>query len=353
MQVTSIVGARPQFIKSAPVSRALQAAGHEEYLIHTGQHYDYGMSDIFFDQMKLTRPHGNLRVGSEPPGKQTALMLMGLESAFRNLKPDCVLVYGDTNSTLAAALAARKMGISLAHVEAGLRSFNREMPEEHNRVLTDHCSDVLLCPTETALKNLEAENITDGVYLTGDVMVDAILMFEASAEQQGWETFGLRQDEYALATIHRPSNVDDPDTLERILSALDRLSLPVVLPVHPRTRKGIDSIDGDFANVEFIDPVGYLDMLLLEKNAHVIVTDSGGIQKEAYVLGVPCVTIRAETEWTETLVDGWNVLVGSDPERIVQGVEARINWILPPGKQDVFGDGTAAEKITNILSNHI
>jgi len=351
MRVASVVGARPQFIKSAPVSQALRDAGHEEYLIHTGQHYDYGMSDIFFDQMKLPRPNVNLGVGSGSPGMQLGLMVMGLEDILEKHDPDCVLVYGDTTSTLAAALVARKMDLLLAHVEAGLRSFSRAMPEEHNRVLTDHCSDILLCPTETALKNLEAENITEGVYLTGDVMVDAIRIFEERLGQGRLDEFGLCQDEYVLATIHRPSNADDLATLEGILSALDRLSLRVVLPVHPRTRKGIDSIGGDFTNVQLIEPVGYLDMLLLERGARVIATDSGGIQKEAYVLGVPCVTIRNETEWTETLVDGWNVLVGNDPRRIVQAIEEKAGLVPGRTRGDVFGDGMAAQKIARVLSN--
>lgn len=349
MLIASIVGARPQFIKAAPISAALQNEGHEECLIHTGQHYDYTMSGVFFEQMNLPKPHVNLGIGSVSPGEQVGLMLIGLEKILRQHRPNCVLVHGDTNSTLAGALAACKLDLPLAHVEAGLRSFNRTMPEEHNRVLTDHCSNFLFCPTATAVKNLEAENVVENVYLTGDVTVDAIKMSERYVNPQRLADFGLRSREYVLVTIHRPYNTDNDDAFGRILAALSGLSLPVVFPVHPRTRKKINS---GVANVRLIEPVNYFDMLLLEKSANVIVTDSGGVQKEAYILGVPCVTTRTETEWVETLVDGWNVLVGSSTDNILQAVRERIGW-RGCERGNVFGSGIAAEKIVQILDQSL
>lgn len=354
MKVLTVVGARPQFIKSAPVSRALSAAGHGEFLVHTGQHYDRQMSQVFFEELGLPEPALNLEVGSGSHGWQTAEMLKGLELTMEQQRPDCVLVYGDTNSTIAAALAACKLQLPVAHIEAGLRSFNREMPEEHNRVLTDHCSDFLFCPTETAVNNLAREGISHGVYLAGDTMFDAILQFGAIAGDRAalLEELGVQPRGYLLVTLHRPYNTDVPENLGKILGALADTGETVVFPVHPRTRSKIGALNGAWGaiadNVKMIEPVGYLDMLMLEQHARMILTDSGGMQKEAYFSGVPCVTLRPETEWVETVNAGWNVLAGAEPDRIV-GAVTRHEW--PTGTPpQVFGDGRAAQKIVAHLA---
>ncbi|MBD0325142.1 MAG: UDP-N-acetylglucosamine 2-epimerase (non-hydrolyzing) [Pyrinomonadaceae bacterium] len=355
MKVLTVVGARPQFIKAAPVSRALACAAHTEFLVHTGQHYDHRMSRVFFEEMRLVEPAVNLEVGSGSHGWQTGQMLMGLEMTMQQERPDCVLVYGDTNSTIAAALAACKLQIPIAHVEAGLRSFNRTMPEEHNRVLTDHCSDQLFCPTLTAVENLTREGITRGVHLVGDTMYDAALQFSELARErsQVLAQLGVKPKEYLLATLHRPYNTDVPEHLRSILRAFAETGETVIFPVHPRTRQKINELDEAFsahaANVLMIEPVGYLDMLLLEQHARLILTDSGGMQKEAYFFGVPCVTLRPETEWIETVEAGWNVIAGAERERILRAVKEHA-WPqgLPP---QVFGDGRAAEKIVEYLAS--
>ena len=352
------MGARPQFIKAAPVSKALRKAGHHEILIHTGQHYDYGMSQVFFEELGISEPNTNLGVGSGPHGWQTGQMLMRIEEALVKEKPDWVLVYGDTNSTLAGALAAVKLHIPLAHVEAGLRSFNREMPEEYNRVLTDHCSDLLFCPTETAVGNLTKEGITNGVNLAGDTMYDAVLQFTEIAQKHSTilEDLGLSTRGYLLATLHRPYNTDVPENLKSILAAFLEIREPIVFSVHPRTRQkidefGLDNPQSKIRNLQFIDPVGYLDMLMLEQNARLILTDSGGMQKEAYFFGVPCITLRPETEWVETVEAGWNVVVGSDRSLIVQ----KTRTLQPPfqSKRAMFGDGNASELIVQTLGNSV
>lgn len=349
-RILSIVGARPQFIKAAPVSRALRRAAHE-ILVHTGQHYDYGMSAVFFEELGIPEPDYNLGVGSGPHGWQTGQMLIRIEEVLLAERPDWVLVYGDTNSTLAGALAAVKLHLPLAHVEAGLRSFNRTMPEEHNRVLTDHAADLLFCPTQTAVDNLAREGIIQGVHLVGDVMYDALLHNRALAEERSTilARLGLEAGSYFLATIHRPANTDDPATLQAILSALEEIatSVPVVFPVHPRTRHRIAELPiSNPRSLMLTDPVGYLDMLSLEAHARAILTDSGGVQKEAYLLQVPCITLRAETEWVETVEAGWNLLVGADPERIFRAArEFRPAGHPPP----LFGDGHAAERIVALL----
>jgi len=355
MKILTVVGARPQFVKAAPVSRALQAAGISEFLVHTGQHYDANMSQIFFDELGIPRPDVNLGVGSSSHGRQTGEMLIRLEEVMMEEKPDMVLVYGDTNSTIAAALAAVKLHMPVAHVEAGLRAFNRDMPEEHNRVLTDHCADLLLCPTQTAVDNLHNEGVTRGVFLTGDVMYDAALMFGQQAKKQSQilSRLGLEPGGYLLATIHRPHNTDFPERLTGILDAFGQLEQPVILPIHPRTRKkvaelGLSVADLAARGVRIIDPVGYLDMLMLEQNARLILTDSGGIQKEAYFFQVPCITLRNDTEWWETLDAGWNVLVGWDTDELLQAART----LAPTGPQPpIFGDGRAAGKIADILRN--
>ncbi|NJD60115.1 MAG: UDP-N-acetylglucosamine 2-epimerase (non-hydrolyzing) [Anaerolineae bacterium] len=285
MKIVTVVGARPQFIKSAPVSKALANAGHTEYIVHTGQHYDYGMSKVFFEEMGIPEPWINLNVGSGTPGQQTSQMLARIEPAIMDQKPDIVLGYGDTNSTLAGALATVKLHIKLAHIEAGLRSYNRQMPEEHNRVLTDHCADLLFCPTQTALDNLANEGLTDGVHLVGDTMYDAVLQFSTLAVEKSsvLSRFGISPKDYFLATLHRAYNTDDPQVLRSIFSALQQISDLVIFPIHPRTLHAVQKGQISIAsNVRLVDPVGYLDMLILEKNARAILTDSGGIQNEAY-----------------------------------------------------------------------
>lgn len=339
---------------SSPVSKALRESGHQEFLVHTGQHYDYGMSQVFFDELQIPEPDVNLGVGSGSHGKQTGQMLIGLEELIEKQKPDWVLVYGDTNSTLAGALAAVKLHIPIAHVEAGLRSFNREMPEEHNRVLTDHCSDLLFCPTQTAVDNLAQEGIAQGVHLVGDTMYDAVLQFSEIAHQHSTilQDLDLVPQKYLLATVHRPYNTDVPHNLLNILTAFQEIGETIVFPVHPRTRKKIGQLDRvdlqRFDNIKMIEPVGYLDMLMLERHARIILTDSGGIQKEAYFFGVPCVTLRPETEWVETVEVGWNVVVGADWKKIVEDTTTR-KWpsTSPPV---LFGNGKASRQIIKHLA---
>lgn len=386
LKIMDIVGARPQFIKLAPILLAIKRRneGHQdthidEVLVHTGQHYDYEMSQVFFDELGLKPPDYHLGVGSGTHGYQTGEMLKRIEGVLLKEKPDLVMVYGDTNTTLAGALAAAKLCIPVAHVEAGLRSFKKSMPEEINRVLTDHLSTFLFCPTETAVRNLEREgftNIVNSGHLlpfspyplslipspstpvvinTGDVMYDAVLLYLDLAEKKFkiLEQLDLRPKGYALATVHRAENTDDRERLKGIfqgLAALAKEGLPVIVPLHPRTRKALSSLFPtpypSTPNLRLIDPVSYLDMLALEKNARVILTDSGGVQKEAFFFRVPCVTLREETEWVETVETGWNTLVGFDPERIVRAVlEARegIECAWP------YGDGRAAERIVKTL----
>jgi UDP-N-acetylglucosamine 2-epimerase len=352
MRVATIVGARPQFVKAAPLSAALAGAGHEELLIHTGQHYDAGMSDVFFAELPIAPPSVNLGVGSGAAGWQVAEVLRRSEEVLRDAKPDWVVVYGDTNSTLGGALAAKKSELRLAHVEAGLRSWNRAMPEEDNRVLTDHASDLLLCPTPTAMRNLAREGLAERALHVGDTMYDAVREFLplARARSRVLEAHGLRAGEFAVATVHRNYNADDPAALSSLLAALACLEWPVVFPVHPRTRKKIAELPGaplERGALRPIDPVSYLDMLVLEADARVVLTDSGGMQKEAMFLGTPCVTLRPETEWLETVELGWNVLAGTDPERI----RAAAATAAPPRRsaQAAFGDGHAARAIVRAL----
>ena len=356
MKVVSIVGARPQFIKAAIVSRALRTAGHEEVLIHTGQHYDREMSGVFFEELNIPQPAKNLCVGSGPHGQQTALMLERIEDVLLAEKSDWVVVYGDTNSTLAGALAACKLRIPVAHVEAGLRSFNRDMPEEHNRVLTDHCAELLLCPTQTAVDNLQREGISKGVTLVGDTMYDAVLQYAAVARERSTilRDLNLEPKHYLLATVHRAYNTDDPKNLGSILSAFLELDTPIIFPVHPRTRQCIAGLNGAInlkhppSKLKLIEPTSYLDMLMLEENAKVILTDSGGMQKEAYFLGVPCVTLRPETEWVETVEAGWNILAGTEPSNIVRASQ-KADWPTDRDRK-IFGYGDAAARIVHTLS---
>lgn len=347
--ILSIVGARPQFIKAAPVSHAL--AGHfKEVLVHTGQHYDYGMSEVFFEEMDMREPDFNLGAGGGTHGEQTGRMMMELEKVIAQVKPDCLLVYGDTNSTLAGALVAAKAGIPLAHVEAGLRSFNRSMPEEINRVLTDHISDLLFCPTDAAVGNLAKEGITRGVHRVGDVMYDALLHNLETARRRSaiLSRLNLTRGGYALVTIHRAGNTDDPARIRSILDALGLLPVKVIFPVHPRTRRTITEMGLVVSlNVTLIEPVGPLDILILQENADCILTDSGGMQKEAYLLGVRCITLREETEWVETVSAGWNQLAGVDAGKIKSLHES---WHPAGERLPLYGDGHAAEEIASILS---
>jgi len=344
MKVVTILGARPQFIKAAAVSRALRRR-HEELIVHTGQHYDALMSDVFFSELGIPAPDITLQVGSAPHGAQTGRMLEGIESELLRERPDAVLVYGDTNSTLAGALAAAKLGIAIVHVEAGLRSFVRNMPEEINRVLTDRLSTLCCCPSDVARANLAAEGITDGVQVIGDVMLDALTDAATRVGDASWrlEAFGVRPHEYVLATVHRAANTDDTERLRAIVSAFGALSDAVLWPMHPRTRQVLarESIALP-ANVQVCEPLGYLDLVCALSQARVAVTDSGGLQKEAYWLGVPCVTLRDETEWTETVDSGWNVLADADVDRIVHGVR---DAKPPATARDAYGEIGAATRV--------
>ncbi|MCT7995239.1 non-hydrolyzing UDP-N-acetylglucosamine 2-epimerase [Laspinema olomoucense] len=362
MKCVTIVGARPQFIKAATVSRVLGFNPHiTEILVHTGQHYDSNMSEVFFDELEIPRPDYHLGIGSGPHGSQTGKMLEAIEAVLIHEEPNWVLVYGDTNSTLAGALAATKLHISVAHVEAGLRSFNRQMPEEINRVLTDHSSDLLLAPTETAVKNLLHEGIPENkVHLVGDVMYDAALYYGAKADTHSQILFklGLSPKSYILATIHRAENTDDSLRLQAIFQGLIQVAqeIPVVLPLHPRTRKALERenlLSEISESLLLIDPVGYLDMVMLEKNACLISTDSGGVQKEAFFYRVPCVTLRKETEWVELVEMGWNCLtIPYSREQIKKGIENFLHQFPAnnSGICGIYGEGIAAQKIVNLLS---
>ena len=349
MKIVTIVGARPQFIKVAAVSRRLRQR-HEEILVHTGQHYDYEMSGTFFDGLELPRPDVNLGVGSGSHAAQTGAMLKGVEDLLLSYRPDCLLIYGDTNSTLAGALAAAKLSIPIAHVEAGLRSFNRTMPEEINRVVADHLSDLLLCPSETAVANLGMEGISRNVHLVGDVMLDVLNWAKgrnARAESALLQLLGLKKKQYLVATVHRSENTDDSTQFLRILETFNALDEPVVFPVHPRARKRIKNTNfHPKPNLHLIDPLGYLEMTALVSSARLVLTDSGGLQKEAYWLAVPCVTLRNETEWIETVRARWNVLVGCEPARIKHAVKS---FIPSDERPLLYGDGNAAEKCVDLI----
>ncbi len=346
--IVTVVGARPQFVKCAPVSRELRKKFHE-VLIHTGQHYDADMSDVFFKELGIPKPDINLHIGSGSHGAQTGLMLIRLEEEIQKIAPDLVLIYGDTNSTLAGALVAAKLHIPVAHVEAGLRSFDRMMPEEVNRVMADHLSSLLFCPTQTAVDNLMQEGISSGVFLTGDVMVDALRSAMNTVNPDS--AIGINGD-YYLATIHRPSNTDDSATLGRILQALNDIDHPVLFPVHPRTRASMEKWGVEpakYSNIRMIDPQPYTAMIRLMGNARAVLTDSGGVQKEAYMLRKPCVTLRENTEWIETVNSGWNVLTGPDYNRIISAVKRVDN--LPDWDGNIYGDGKTAGRICEIVDN--
>jgi len=349
VKIISIVGARPQFIKCAPVSTELRKK-HEEILIHTGQHYDNELSAVFFEELEIPKPDYNLGVGSGLHGGQTGKILIAVEKVLLKEAPDMVIVYGDTNSTLAGALAAAKLPIKLAHVEAGLRSFDRRMPEEINRVLTDHASDILFCPTQTAVENLKKEGVV-GIYNVGDVMFDALLHNKEIAENKSTilEDSGLGHKQYLVATIHRPSNTDDKRNLQNIVDAFCEVDETIIFPVHPRTAKYLEEYglyEKLKKHAKLIKPLGYLDFLKLMAHARKILTDSGGVQKEAYMLKVPCITLRTNTEWIETVEDGWNVLVGVNKERIIRMVNEFVPDIM---QRNVFGDGKASGRVVKIV----
>jgi len=347
--VLTVVGARPQIIKAAAVSGPLRRVA-TEVLVHTGQHYDASMSDRFFSELDVPAPEYHLGIGSAPHGVQTGRMLIALEPVIERERPDRVLVYGDTNSTLAGALAAAKRGIPVVHVEAGLRSCNRDMPEEINRIVTDRVADVLCCPSDRAVRNLAAEGITRGVHVTGDVMRDLLERARPRLDRRMLDALGLTPGTYTLLTLHRAHNTDDAERLAAILGALVDAAMPIVFPVHPRTRDALAAAGRGLAGaLRPIDPVGYHDMLALQQHARVVLTDSGGVQKEAYWLGVPCVTLRNETEWMETVDAGWNRLVGSDPAAI----RAALNDVRTPDmRPELYGDGRAAERVA-ALAGHL
>jgi UDP-N-acetylglucosamine 2-epimerase len=352
MRIATVVGNRPQFVKAAAVSLPLRRE-HDEYLIHTGQHYDDELSRIFFDELGIPAPDRQLDIHGGSNSDQTARMLSGLAPLIADRAPDVVLVYGDTNSTLAGALAAAQARVPLAHVEAGMRSFDRSMPEELNRVLTDHASDLLLCSTPMAVANLERESVAGRIELVGDAMADVTLRFTPLAEERSTVVadLSLVEGDYLLITAHRAGNVDDPARLLRLVELLERLGRPAVLPLHPRTHARLVTA-GLLARVEAISslqltaPLGYLDTLKLARHARAVLTDSGGLQKEAYLLGTPCVTMRPSTEWVETVESGWNVLVDLDADAAVAAIERD----PPAGEQpDLYGGGHAGERILRAL----
>jgi UDP-N-acetylglucosamine 2-epimerase len=349
VRIVTIVGNRPQFVKAAAVSRLLRER-HEELLVHTGQHYDDELSKVFFEELGIPAPDRELGAGSGSNTEQTARILAALEPVLAELRPGLALVYGDTNSTLAGALAAAQADIPVGHVEAGMRSFDRSMPEELNRVLTDHASDLLLCSTQTAMDNLAREGVHGEAHLVGDVMADVSLAFREIAAERSTilAERGLEPGAYLVVTAHRAGNVDDRDRLGRLVGLLEALPQPVVFPVHPRTRARLeaagllDRLDG----VTLVPPLGYLDFLELARHAGAILTDSGGVQKEAYLLGVPCVTLRPSTEWVETVDSGWNVLVDLDADRAL----AALDRPAPDGdRPELYGGGHAAERVRDVL----
>jgi UDP-GlcNAc3NAcA epimerase len=354
-KIVTVLGARPQFVKASVVSRALRAAGLSEVLVHTGQHFDDNMSEVFFTELDIPRPDYNLAVHGGGHGAMTGRMLERIEDVLLEEKPDRVLVYGDTNSTLAGALAAAKLHIPVAHVEAGLRSFNRRMPEEINRVLTDHVADLLFTPTDTASANLRQEGIADErIHQVGDVMYDAALHYGALADERSTvlDRLGVTRGQYVLATVHRAENTDDESRLRAIFGGLQQVAaeLDVILPLHPRTRGRLsDAGIRTNGRLRMIDPVGYLDMIALEKNARVIATDSGGVQKEAFFFRVPCVTLRDETEWVETVELGWNVLVPARDAAVIADAVVRRPATSITDQRAPFGRADAATGIAECI----
>jgi UDP-GlcNAc3NAcA epimerase len=349
VRIATIIGNRPQFVKAAAVSRRLRER-FDELIVHTGQHYDDDLSRVFFEELGVPRPARELGAGTGSNTAQTARILAALEPVLAEIRPTLALVYGDTNSTLAGALAAAQAGIPVGHVEAGMRSFDRAMPEELNRVLTDHASDLLLCSTPAAMANLEREGAAGEAHLVGDVMADVSLAFRDIAESRSriLEELGLEPRGYLVVTAHRAGNVDDPDRLEALVGVLERLPGPVVFPVHPRTRSRLEAagLTDRLAGLTLLAPLGYLDFLKLARHARALLTDSGGVQKEAYLLGVPCLTMRDRTEWVETVEAGWNTLVDLDPAAALAALEVQ----HPVERPELYGGGRAAEGVAEVLA---
>ena len=351
--MVTVVGARPQFVKAAPLGRALRQRV-KQVLVHTGQHYDPEMSDAFFEDLHIPRPQHHLGIGSASHGRMTGRMLEALEEVLLSERPALVVVLGDTNSTLAGALAAAKLGIPVAHVEAGLRSFDLGMPEEINRRLTDHLSRLLFCPTPVAVENLRREGLVKGVHRVGDVMVDALRQNLDRARRSERLPAGLEPKQFYLATLHRQENVDDPVRLRAILDTLGRLAHPVLLPLHPRTRERLARmgvVPG--GAIRICPPASYLEMLLLESMARLVLTDSGGVQKEAFILGTPCVTLREQTEWVESVEAGANILAGSNPRRILRAVRAFERKGAHLSRRHPYGDGHASERIAEAIARFL
>ena len=351
VRIVTIIGNRPQFVKAAAVSRLLRER-HEELIVHTGQHYDDELSRVFFEELGIPAPDRELGAGSGTNTEQTARILGALEPVLAELGPGLVLVYGDTNSTLAGALAAAQAGIPVGHVESGMRSFDRSMPEELNRVLTDHTSDLLLCSTQTAMDNLARESVRGETHLVGDVMADVSVAFREIAAERSTiaADLGLEPGAYLVVTAHRAGNVDDPARLERLVELIEALPRPVVFPLHPRTRARLEAAGllDRLEGVTVVAPLGYLDFLELARHARTILTDSGGVQKEAYLLGVPCVTLRDTTEWVETVEVGWNVLVDLDRDAAL----AALQRTPPAERPELYGGGRAAERVREVVSNY-
>ncbi len=352
MKILSVVGARPEFVQAMPVSKAIRTS-HQEILVHTGQHYDYKMSQAFFDELDIPVPDYNLEVGSASQVQQTAEIMIRLEEIVLKELPDFLIMRGDTNSSIAAALVASKLRLPFAHIEAGERSFNRGMPEEINRLVADQLANIHFCVSRRAQEYLAQEGIKDSAFWVGDVMLDTLLCTQPIAREKSTilKRLGLQRDEYALATIHRPGNTDIPERMESIFSAFNSLSEPIIMPLHPRTKTALKWLNITLKeHIRVIEPVGYLDMLSLEENAHLVATDSGGVQREAYYLSKPCLTLRDETEWSETVETGWNKLVGANREIILK------NWFnfAPPAEHPpIYGTGTAAPQILDVINSQI
>lgn len=354
MKILTVVGARPQFIKAATVSRSIaDRTDLSEVIVHTGQHFDSDMSDIFFEELDIPKPDYQLAIGGGNHGQMTGRQLEAIEKVLIKEKPDYVLVYGDTNSTLAGALAAAKLNIPIAHVEAGLRSFNRKMPEEINRILTDHAAGLLFAPTNAAIQNLRNEGLPNNcMHLVGDVMYDAALFYRKRAKEPKWfDKLGVQKGSFILATVHRAESTDDPKRLADLLRGIAQTKDPVILPLHPRTRTRITEFGLEIPKtIHVVPPTGYLEMIWLEMNCSAIATDSGGVQKEAYFHGRPCITLREQTEWVELVESGWNTLVGANPEKIAKALSLQVT--PEPGKP-LYGDGNAANLIVDVLSGAI
>lgn len=351
MKILSVVGARPEFVQSMPVSLELRKH-HTEVLVHTGQHYDYKMSQTFFDELGIPSPDYNLEIGSGTHAYQTAIIMLQLEEVLKKEAPDIVIVRGDTNSTVASAMTASKLHIPIAHIEAGERSYNRLMPEEINRIITDHLANIHFCASQEAVDHLADEGIKDTVHWVGDVMLDVMLRSSPIARRNSSILSDLQVSQhcYSLVTVHRPATTESSERMRELICALNSVTETIIFPIHPRTKQSLDQLEIHLgSHIQAIEPVGYFDMLVLEENARLIATDSGGVQREAYFFGIPCLTLREETEWTETVETGWNILTGTNPEKIIG------NWyqFKPYGQRPpIFGDGSAAQRIVQVLGQY-